>query len=200
MNKIDSGNESYNKELLNILLEMLKFNVVSHKDDLIHLNLYRNVILVCSKLKEIDILEKFISDYIGFIRFESSMSMSAYSFAYLNFHKGNFEKALNLCNEINFTDLLVSTNENLFFKNDIKKLTLMCLYELNSLENAISHIDAYKHFLNSPRIIKEVRRKKYINFLNLVNQLINLKNNFDDYKLVKFKNEDLNTKELIGGN
>jgi hypothetical protein len=200
MNKIDKGNESYNKELFNILLEMLKFNVVSHKDDLIHLNLYRNILLLCINLKEINILKKFISDYLGFVRPESRKSMSAYSFAHLYFHQNNFEKALDLCNEINFTDLLVSTNENLFFKNDIKKLILMSLYELNSLESALSHIDAFKHFLNSSRIIKDDRKEKYINFLNLVNELIKLRNKSDDFKLLKFKNKVLNTKEIISRN
>jgi len=199
MNKIDKGYESYNKELVNILLEILKFNAVSHKDDLIHLNLYRNILLVCCKLKEINLLKKFISDYIGFIRVESRKSMSAYSFAHLNFHQNNFEKALELCNEINFNDLLVSTNENLFFKNDIKKLVLMCLYELNSTESALSHVDAYKHFLKNSKVIKEDRRRKYNNFINLVNELIKLRINFDDFKFVEFKKKVQNTKELIGG-
>ncbi len=35
-----------------------------------------------------------------------------------------------------------------------------------------------------------------MNFLNLVNDLTKLKIKFDDFKLVKFKNKVLNTKEL----
>ncbi|MEO8666345.1 MAG: hypothetical protein ABI462_12700, partial [Ignavibacteria bacterium] len=78
INKIDSGHSEYNRELLNVLLEMLKHNIVSHKKDLIHLNLYRNVLLLCIKLNEIDVLEKFIKDYISFIREESRETMYAY--------------------------------------------------------------------------------------------------------------------------
>ncbi|MEP7145605.1 MAG: hypothetical protein ABI792_01210 [bacterium] len=199
INKIDSGKDSYSRELLNLFLEMLKFNIVSHKEnDIINLNLFRNIIVQCIKLNEIKILKKFILKYIIYVRSESRASMSAYSYAHLNFLQDNFEKALELCNEINFNDLLLSANENLFFKNDIKKLSLMCLYELNSIESAMSNIDAHKHFLRNSRLIKENTRIRIMNFLGFVNDLLKLKINFDDFKLAYIKNKLLTSKELTG--
>ncbi|MEO8209770.1 MAG: hypothetical protein ABI840_04380, partial [bacterium] len=147
INQISKGNISYNKELLNILLEMLKLQIVTQKEnDFISLNFYRNIIILCINLKEINILKKFIPEYINRVSTQSRESTSAYSYAHLNFLQSNFEKALAHCSKINFNDLLTSVNDNLYFKNDVKKIILMCLYELNSLESAISLIDTHKHF------------------------------------------------------
>lgn len=197
INKIDSGDNSYSRDLLDILLEMLKFNIISHnKEDIINLNLYRNILIHSFGLKEISIMKKFIRKYSILVDAESRLSISAYSYAHLNFLQGNFDKALEQSNETNYSNLLLTTNENLYFKNDIKKLTLQCLFELNSFESAISLIDAYKHFLNNSKLIKENARKKNMNFLNLINDLIKLKINLDDFKLAKLKIKVLNTKEL----
>jgi len=195
--RITKGDRSYDKEFLNILQEMLQLKIVTQKEkDFISLNFYRNIIILCFNLKEVSILKKFIPDYINSISFESRMSVAAYSNAHLSFLQNNFEKALDLCNKIDFNDLLTSTNDNLYFKNDVKKLILMCFYELNFLESAISLIDTHKHFLKNSRFIKEEMRKKNMNFLNFVNDLIKLKIKFDDFELVKFKNKVLSTKGL----
>ncbi len=74
---------------------------------------------------------------------------------------------------------------------------LICLYELNSLENAISFIDTYKHFIKNSKLIKEHIRDKYMNFLNFVNDLIKLRNKPDEFNLVRLREKVLKTKELF---
>lgn len=193
-NKIDQGFTSYNRELLDILMEMLKFNVTSHRGNIINLNLYRNILILCITLKEMNMLKQFVRKYLKIVDSSTRRSLSAYSSAHLHFLSGNFEKSMELSNQINFNDLLVTANENLFFKNDIKKLLLMSLYELGFIENAISSIDAFKHFLNNSKLIREDIKKKNLNFINYVNGLIKLKLNFDEYELrkllLKIKNEN----------
>lgn len=188
VNKITQGNKSYNKDFLSFILEMLKFNVLSHKQkDSINLNLYRNILILCTLEKETEILKKFISKYINFVGAASRESILAYSNSQLNFLQGNYQKALELCNKINLNDLLSSTNDNLYFKNDIKTLTLKSLYELKAFESALSFIDTYKHFLRKSKLIKDEMRKNYLLFVNFVNELIRLNNNFDEYTFTKFK-------------
>jgi hypothetical protein len=190
INKISAGDNSCNKEFLKFMLEMLKFNVLSHKEyDHIDLNLYRNILILCTMEKEKNILKKFISKYISFVDLQSRESVLAYSHSQLNFLQGNFQKALDMCNNINLNDLLNSTNDNLYFKNDIKTLTLKCLYELNAFESAISFIDAYKHFLRKSKLIKDEMKNNYLLFVNSVSELIRLKNKFDEYGFIKFKNK-----------
>ncbi len=105
INKIDSGKASYSRKLLNTLLEMLKFNILSHnKEDLINLNFYRNVLILSFNMKEIDILKKFIPEYLHLVSAERRETIRAYSNAHLNCLQGNFEEALELCNKINFNN------------------------------------------------------------------------------------------------
>lgn len=196
INKIDSGDNSSNREFLDFMLEMLKFNVLSHtENDSININLYRNILILCMMQKETQILKKFISKYSAYVEVRSRESILAYSNAHLNFLQGNFEKTLELCNRINFSNLLRTTNENYFFKNDVKSLTMKCLYELNAFENAISHIDAYKHFLKHSKLIKDAPKRKLWNFLNCVKELIKLKTKADEAALFELKKRILNTKE-----
>lgn len=188
INKISGGDNSFNKEFLKFMLDILKFNVISHREgDYIDLNLYRNILILCTMEKEINILKKFISKYIHFVDIQSRESILAYSNSQLNFLQGKFQKAIELCNKINLNDLLNSTNDNLYFKNDIKTLTLKSLYELNAFESAISFIDAYRHFLRKSKLLKEEMRNNYLLFVNSVSELIRLKNNFDGYTFAKFK-------------
>lgn len=198
IDKIDGGDTSYNRKFLNFMLEMLKFNVLSHKKkDFINLNLYRNILILCLLTNEIKILKKFISDYIDFVNEESRSSVYAYSHAHLNFLQGNFEKTLEHCNKINFNDFLISTNDNLYFKNDIKCLMLKSLYELNYFETALSNIETFRHFLRNSRLIRETRRRKFDNFLNFVNELIKHKMNFDEFKFKKLQKKFENEKDLM---
>lgn len=195
INRIAAGDNSGNKDFLKFMLEMLKFNVLSHRDgDYININLYRNILVLCTMEKEITILKKFISKYIGFVDIQSRDSLIAYSYSQLNFLQGKYQKALDLCNNINFSDLLHSTNDNLYFKNDIKTLTLKCLYELNAYESAISFIDAYRHFLRKSKLIKEEMRNNYLLFINSVSELIRLKNKFDEYAFLNFKHRSASAK------
>lgn len=201
INKIESGFYSYNKVLLKILLEMLRFGILSHKEkDYINLNLFRNILILCFTLKEINLLRKFIGEYISKVNPESHESISAYSYAHLYFMQNDFEKSLEQSNKINYGKLLLKTNENLYFKNDIKKLILMCLYELQSFETSFSFIDAHRHFLNSSKLIKDDTKKKYLNFLSAVDKLIKMKIKFDDFKYKKFKERIINDKELMSKN
>ncbi|HAY34145.1 MAG TPA: hypothetical protein DCY06_08405 [Bacteroidetes bacterium] len=198
INKIDKGETEYNKKYLDFLLEMLNMNILSHKNnDSIGLNLYRNIIILCLMLNETDILKKFILKYISFVEKESRHAVLTYSNSQLYFLQGNFEKALELCGKINFNDLLIKGNDNLYFKNDIKTLTLKCLYELNAFENTISQIDTFKHFIRNSKLIKDDVRKRFINFLNIVNRLIKLKNKFDASEFEDLKLKFKNTKKII---
>ncbi len=195
INRISAGDNSRNKDFLKFMLEMLKFNVLSHREsDYIDLNLYRNILILCTMEKEINILKKFISKYIRFVDEQSRDSILAYSNSQLNFLQGKFQNTLDLCNNINLNDLLNSTNDNLYFKNDIKTLTLKSLYELNAFENAISYIDAYRHFLRKSKLIKEEMRNNYLLFVNSVSELIRLKFKFDEYAFAKFKTKIYSSK------
>jgi len=162
------------------------------------MNLYRNVLILCFKLNEKEKLENFIKDYLKFVRPESRSSISAYSSAHLNFLKGNTEEALVQCHKVNFSNLLITTNENLYFKLDIKTLMLKCLYDLNSFETALAHLQTFRQFLNNSKIIKESSKEKFLIFIKAVKELISLNFNYDEFKLVGLKKMFDKHKDISG--
>lgn len=188
INKIDKGDNSYNKEFLNFLLEMTKFNILSHRSsNFINLNLYRNILILSTMEKEVSILKNFIADFINLVSEESRESIKEYSDAHLFFLQGKFEKSLELCSKINYSDFLITTNDNLYFKNDIKSLMLKCLYELGSYESALTLLDTYKHFLKNSKQLKDAQKEKFFNFLYFTYELIKLKMNFDEFNFKKLR-------------
>jgi len=198
INKIESGHNEYKKEFLNFLLEMLKFNVLSHKQkDSINLNLYRNILILCMMQKKTSILKKFVHKYSPLVDTNFKDTVKDYSVSHLLYLQGNFEDALELCNRINFNEFLLSANDNLFFKNDIKSLSLKCLYELKAWESAISYIDSFRHFVKNSKLIKEQPRTKYLNFLKFVKLLVGLNIEFDEFEFDKLKKTFRSTKELM---
>jgi len=198
-NKIRDGDITYNIHLLELLLEMLRNKVLSHKkEDSINLNLYRNVLILCFKLNEKEKLKNFISGYLKFVRTESRSSIAAYSAAHLLFLENKFEESLVQCHKVKFNDLLISTNENLYFKIDIKTLILKSLYELRSFESALSHLQTFRHFLNNSRIIKEYSRENLLQLIKAVNEMISLNFNYDEYKLFNLKKKVKASKEIPG--
>lgn len=198
-NKIRDGDISYNIHLLELLLEMLGHKVISHrKEDSINLNLYRNILILCFKLNEKEKLKSFISGYLKFVRTESRSSIAAYSAAHLLFLENKFEETLVQCHKVKFKNLLISTNENLYFKIDIKTLILKSLYELRSFESALSHLQTFRHFLNNSRIIKEYSRENLLQLIKAVNEMISLNFNYDEYKLVSLKKKVKASKDIPG--
>lgn len=197
--KIREGDLSYNIHLLNLLLEMLEKKVISHnRKHSINLNLYRNVLILCFKLNQKEKLNNFISEYLKFVRSESRNSIAAYSSAHLNFLEGNNEESLLQCQKINFNKLLTTTNENLYFKIDVKTLMLKCFYELQAFESALAHLQTFRQFLNNSMIIKDSSKKNLLFFLKAVFDLINLNNNYDDFKLAELKKRISNSKNIPG--
>lgn len=76
----------------------------------------------------------------------------------------------------------------------------MCLYELNSHESLFFHIDAYRHFFNNSKLIKDDTKKKYLDFLIAVDKLIKMKLNFDEFKYKRYKDKVLLDKDLMNRN
>ncbi len=197
LKKKNQGNGFYDRELLNILMEMIKFDIVTYKHKgFISLNIYRNIVIHCVNHKETDILKNFILKYKNLIHPESRKSIVAYSNAHLNYVQKNYETALELCHKIDFSVLLVTTQDNLYFKNDTKTLIAKCLYELGSFENIISGIDAHRHFLNNSRLIKDEMKKKYIIFLNTLTELIRIRLKYDPYKVTRLRQKLKNLKDI----
>lgn len=125
---------------------------------------YRNVLLNCISVKNLDYMDEFIKKYSKKLLPGQVHSVENYSLALLNFEKGNFNRALTYINKIKFDEFV--------YKIDMKNLQLKISYELEQFESSISIIDTYKHFLKNNVLLAESRKILHNNFVDFTNKLI----------------------------
>ncbi len=114
-------------------------------------------IIICSKQLKILIILN-IKTYIDYVPADHRDNIRNYAYAFLYYTKKEFEKSLEFIS-------VFKNNEFHIFKIDIKHLMLKNYYELNSFEQALITVDAYKHFLDSNQKIPEHSKNYYRNFL-----------------------------------
>lgn len=196
--RYSKGLMEYHKELLNIYMDMIENNCFSFTgEDSIDLNNYRNVVILSSKLGENDILKEFIIKNVSKVVCEDLKSIEYYSYAFLSFAEKDFERSMEFCSKIDYSDIFNSAADNVFYKNDIKVLMLKCLYELDLTENAFSFIDAHRHFINNSKIINVRNRLVYMNFLNNFTDLLKVKINGNVLNPEELKNKIIKNKDTV---
>lgn len=180
--KINSGGSQFNEELFNIFnLEIEKgFYKYSETSPVTYMK-FRNTYLAGLALRKYDWVEHFIEKFKNELIETDRENIITIANAQLEFEKGNFEKVLES----------ISTIEAFhnYSKIDLRNLTLMCYYELNYIESALSMIDSYKHFLTANKSMPEVFQKSHKRFLNSFYSLINYKIKGQKDKLIELRNE-----------
>ena len=175
-------------EIFEILTEILnKGYYRTESTSHIPFDLYRNYLFNCISLKKLNQMEDFISKFTSKLNPNQIKNVENYSYALLNFERGNFIKALELLNQIKFDQFI--------YKLDMKNLSLKIHYELGQYDSALSVIDTYKHFIKNNVLVSDSKRVLHHNFISFVNKLIHHKLSsrsvslmFIEDKLVKSKN------------
>ncbi|HRJ98827.1 MAG TPA: hypothetical protein PL089_04305 [Ignavibacteria bacterium] len=157
-----------NEEYCFLYEYMLENNIYKKTEsDDFHIILFRNIVVVFSALEEYEKLENFIQKYSSELHIEHRDNMYNFSFAHLNFIKGNFEKALEYTGKINY-DIFI-------FKLDARILLMKIYYELSYFEQAYSLIDSITHFLRYTNEFSDIFKNHYNNFIKNFHRLLKLK-------------------------
>jgi len=136
---------------------------------------YRNIYLSALKAGKFDWAERFIHDYRDELQKKDRQSIVELSMAQLNFEKRNFGETLNHLQKVRTSQI--------FYKIDVKMLSLMALYELSHFETAIAAVESFKKMLASNKTLTEQYREKNRSFLLLMGYLIKAKiDNFEGSK------------------
>jgi hypothetical protein len=192
--KISEGKTEYYDHVLKLLIEMLENNVEAYSEsEYLGLNFCRNFIVVTSRARKKKALEEFIQKHLHKVEPHHRESIKGFAYANLFFIQKQFSKAIEFCNKTHFNELFISGKDNLYFKIDIKRILLICYYELGYFEMAVNQIDAYKHFLNNSKLIRDSFKDSIMKFLGFTDTLIRLKFSFDEYKLDKLYSQVKNS-------
>ena len=187
----------YEAEHLDLRIELAENNLmrVSESADL-SLYHYRNIVIMCRRNNAPDKMEKFIGKSIDKVSKTQREAIYNYSMASLNFLRKNYEAAIEYGNLTIFNELNSKHSDNIFFKNDLKRINIECLYELGYYEEVFMQIDSYKHFLKNTKLLPEILRNSRSQYLKILNELTKLNLDYNEYLLKSLKDRVKNSREL----
>jgi hypothetical protein len=161
------GNTDYMKErfeLHKIVLEN-KLYGFNGKSGYFDEQLFINIVVVGTQMKELEWCEKFIEEYEPLLNPENKNNPSFLSRSRLSFAKGRYEDAM-----LNLSKITSLTKAS--YKTSVKNLTLMIYFEMGQDIQALDVADTYRKFLSRDNILPTAQRERNANFLKFYNYLL----------------------------
>jgi hypothetical protein len=152
-------------DLMKLMLGHEAYSAGSHQP--MNLATFRNIFVCSVSLKEFRWAESFLKEHIDKLLPEHRDNMYNYSMSHLSFEKREFNAALAFLAKVKY-DMFA-------LKYDTKVLLLRIYYELELFEQAYSHIDTFKHFINENKLLSPRKRNVQKNFLKFTEALLKLK-------------------------
>jgi hypothetical protein len=165
--KINSGNEAFGKEALELFFLMERFEIISNTPS-IDYTVFLNIISTFVTRGDIDNAEKFYEKYcdkiIPFFREDTSnLALAA-----IEHHKGNIDQAIRLLNVINY--------KSYYFYLRSKALLSKILFESGDFDSIIYLCDATKHYLKrNKEKISQSLFTLYFHYFSFTEKIVNLK-------------------------
>jgi hypothetical protein len=123
---------------------------------------YKNITSVALRLKEYNWAEYFVEHYKDRVEAEFRKNAFAYNMASIFFEKAQFDKALELLRNVDFTDL--------YYSLDSKAMLLRIYYELGEMNPLSSLLDSFRVFLKRNKQVSEYQRTLYLNMIKYVRE------------------------------
>lgn len=160
---INRGNTYYLRELLNIYKRMLGGAILLTEEGLLSPWTYMNIILVGIRNEEYFWTENFIEQYKTYIAPQFRENAYTYNLALLYFYQKQYNRTLQLLNQVVFEDVYYST--------EAKMLLLRSYYELDESDAFESLAAAYINYLRRNKLVAEQKKQRYETFIKLLVRL-----------------------------
>lgn len=154
--KANQGQTSFLQDLFEIYKTVLREGIIFH-DGSFSAGTYKNIVAVGLRLKAFNWVEDFIDRYNDRLSEEERENARIYNLARLFFTKRNFEKVIELLQQVNYSDV--------FYSLDSRSILLKTYYEMDAIEPMYSLIDSFRTFLRRNKILSEAQRKGYMNLI-----------------------------------
>lgn len=161
--KVNQGEQQYWEELFGIYKTAIE-NDLLLEDGYLSPWTYKNMIGVGLRLKKFDYTEQFIREYNQRLAPDFRDNALHYNLAELYYYKKDYDRALDNLNKVEFSDI--------YYNLDTKKMMLKIYFELEETDALYSLMTALRVFLKRNKLISDTNREAYINFLNILHQLV----------------------------
>lgn len=164
----DKFSESFLREEFEIIRTIHELGIYKYSEsDKIQINNFRSTVLCAIDNDEIDWLEDYVLKYINELHDEHIVNMRYYSAAFINFERGQFEKALDCINSVKY--------DYFMFKLDVRNLMFKIYYELEYIEQAYSMLETIKRFLSNSKDLSDVLILRERNFVKFASELLKIR-------------------------
>lgn len=130
-------------------------------------SIFKNILRFGVQLKEYEWIQSFINEYTPMLEENERNNMYNYAWCFLSFAIKDYEGALKYESKIDY-----GTTQMKYYMRDVR---LCALYELGDYEGALNLIDAYKHFIKNEKSFKGSMKTGYIQFIQMINELVKFK-------------------------
>ena len=177
--KIDIGNEKFNKECFEVYKLMFGKKVFDAYPGYFSMTTYTAILHTGLSSENYEEVEKFIENYSGRLNPEHREDALNYSYAQLNFYKKQFGKSLEY---ISRTDTEFSN-----FKYHLKVLVLKIYYETEDYDSMYYAADSFSHFLNKNKMVRGRYREEFSNFIKTLDLLVKYRLGKDEKLLFRIR-------------
>lgn len=164
--KINAGKINFLDEMLELYKSMIEKEIIFENGYISPTN-FKNIVTLALRSGQLAWTENFIPEYKNRITPEFRDSTYAYNLANLHYFKKEFSKALKLMQTVELNDI--------YFHLDAKVLLLKTYYELDEAEPFYSLVDAFTNYLKRNKLISDVQRSVYLNFVRYAKKLMQLR-------------------------
>lgn len=162
--QLNQGEKRFAREGLSIYKEGLKNEVLFLNGSLSRFT-YRNIVAKAIVSKDFNWAESFIQKHTEKLAEKYRESTYCFNLAWLEYERGNLDKALELLHQTHFADLLLNLSA--------KTIAMKIYYQLEAFELLYSHLEAMKKFINRKELIA-YHKNNYINTIKFTKKLLEL--------------------------
>jgi hypothetical protein len=185
---LDLGKDENNRMVFELNDFRLKEGLAFHLENQLSKTAYLQIFNAALRAKETDWALNFIKEHTSKLIPEFRDTMKSQAYAFLYFHTGEYPKALEYVNKVDFKDIMD--------KLQVRILTAKIYYELNEQETLLHYIDSTKHFLNSNPAISEIIRIQVHTFIKYIFKIVFLRENRDPAEIDAIKKEISSIEEI----
>ncbi|MBU6340159.1 MAG: hypothetical protein KGS48_01585 [Bacteroidetes bacterium] len=158
--------EAFVEEALQLYIRGVDSGILLQNDKLSPWH-YKNMIKLALRLKKFDWTEQFIQQNTHLLEDAFRDDAFFYNLAELYYYTGRLDEALTFLNKVDFSDI--------HYNLGAKVLLVKIYYETEASDALESLLHAFKTFLQRNKVISEELRLTYLNFIQMVRQMLRMK-------------------------